>query len=96
VSHGNRGGSGGILTGRQRSQRRGQNVKKEGSFCTRMVRGWTRQQRWQNACTRDGTARRCAEVEHARMLQTAVRVPAAMASREGYAERTLSVRHCPG
>jgi hypothetical protein len=43
----------------------------------------------------NGTARRCAEAEHACTLKTAMRVPAAVASREGYAEQTLSVRHCP-
>jgi hypothetical protein len=36
------------------------------------------------------------EAEHARMAQTAVRVPVAAASREGYAEWSLSVHHCPG
>jgi hypothetical protein len=41
-------------------------------------------------------ARRRAEAEHTRVLQTTARVPAIATSREGYAERTLSVRRCPG
>jgi hypothetical protein len=44
----------------------------------------------------EGTARRGAEAEHACTTQMAVRVPATAALREGYAEWSLSVRHCPG
>jgi hypothetical protein len=44
----------------------------------------------------DGTARRCAEAEHAHVLQAAARVPATAASREGHAGWTLSVRRCLG
>jgi hypothetical protein len=44
----------------------------------------------------EGTAWCVAEAEHARMAQTAARVPAAVASCEGYAEWSLSIRCCPG
>jgi hypothetical protein len=44
----------------------------------------------------NGTARCCAEVEHARALQTTAMVPTVAASFEGYAKRTLSVCRCLG
>jgi hypothetical protein len=43
-----------------------------------------------------GTARRCAEAEHAHTVRTAARAPTAAASREGYAEWSLSIRRCLG
>jgi hypothetical protein len=43
-----------------------------------------------------GTARHSAEAEHTRTVQTVARAPSAAASREGYAEWSLSVRRCLG
>jgi hypothetical protein len=44
----------------------------------------------------NGTVPRYVEAEHTRALQTTMRAPAIAASHEGHAERTLSVRRCPG
>jgi hypothetical protein len=90
------GRSGGILSGGQRSQRRGQNARKEGSICTRMAAGRMGQQRWQHACAGrwDSSAlRRGGARTH---TTDAARVPAAVTSREGYAKWTFSIRCCPG
>jgi hypothetical protein len=51
---------------------------------------------WSACAQGDGTAQCDVEAEHAHTLQTTARVPVAAALHEGYAERTLSVRRCPG